>query len=714
MQPNFLTDLNPIQKEAVTFSSGNLLVLAGAGSGKTRVLVYRIAWLLSQGVDLKNILAVTFTNKAAREMCNRLEQMLQISLSSMWVGTFHGLSHRILRLHWQEAGLKEHFQVLDAEDQVRLLKRIHKTLDLDQEKWPVRNSQSFINNNKEQGARATSLKSHNPNVVILTNVYRIYEETCERNGLVDFTELLLRTCELWRGKQQLKEYYQKKFSHILVDEFQDTNSLQYTWVKLLFSCSSNLTIVGDDDQSIYSWRGADSNNMRRFTKDYPNVHTIRLEQNYRSTANILGAANAVIANNNGRLGKKLWTKCDEGEPVVIYSAYNEVDEARYLTDKIRSWVKQDNSFNDVAVLYRANAQSRVIEEQLLSANLPYRVYGGVRFFERSEIKDVLAYLRLLVNHNDDAAFGRVVNLPARGIGEATLKLLHNYTRSHGCSLWDAVQAMVTTGQIPSRPANALNNFVRLINEGKAQISKLDLASLINFIINITELHSHYAKPQYDEYRQSRLENLEELVTAATQFSISSVDNRQILQDFLSHVVLESGEHTDDSSSCVKLMTLHAAKGLEFPIVFLCGLEEGLFPHAMSMGDQEDLEEERRLCYVGMTRAMRKLYLLYTTFRQSQRVSSFRSPSRFLREVPSKFVVKDTLVNKVSHTTLGVMPKIENKVRGFYIGQQVYNKSFGEGVIIGFEGQDELTLVQIKFKKFGIKLLSLQYASLKAV
>jgi DNA helicase-2/ATP-dependent DNA helicase PcrA len=711
MKSVFLTDLNSVQRQAVTYSGGNLLVLAGAGSGKTRVLVHRIAWLLSQNVNLHNILAVTFTNKAAAEMRKRLEQMLQISLSSLWIGTFHGLSHRLLRLHWQEAGLEQSFQIIDADDQLRLLKGIHKVMSLDQEKWPVKQSQKFISNNKEKGVRADKFIPGNYVEDTLSKIYLAYEESCNRSSLVDFAELLFRSYELWQKNQQLREHYQERFKHILVDEFQDTNTMQYAWIKWLSGSNSNLTVVGDDDQSIYSWRGADSGNMQRLSKDYADINTIRLEQNYRSTSNILAAANAVIANNNNRLGKNLWTKSADGEHITSYAAFNEIDEARYIIDKIQSWVKLNRTLNEVAVLYRSNAQSRIIEEQLLRAGISYRVHGGVSFFERSEIKDVLAYLRLLINRSDDAAFERVINLPTRGVGEAALSLLRNYAKSHNCPLWQATQTMVVTNQLPVRAISALSCFMRLIDEGATSITKLDLADLIHHIIGLTNLRAHYVKPQYAEYKQSRLENLDELVTAARQFStfIVSQDRASLLKDFLSHIALESGEYIDNSdNNCVKLMTLHAAKGLEFPLVFLCGLEEGLFPHIMSMKSRNELEEERRLCYVGMTRAMQKLYLLHAKIRQLRGVSSPRLPSRFLQEVPLDLLKSDSLLNSVR-------PAVEEPTyffsnAKFHIGQEVVHQYFGEGVIIDFDGDGEFMSIKVKFnsRQAGIKLLSPQY------
>lgn len=715
MKPDFLTDLNSVQSQAVTYSGGSLLVLAGAGSGKTRVLVHRIAWLLSQGVGLHNILAVTFTNKAATEMRKRLEQMLQMSVTPLWVGTFHGLSHRLLRLHWQEAGLGQSFQIIDADDQLRLLKGIHKAMSLDPERWQAKQSQEFINSNKEKGVRAQKFISGNPVEDTLGKVYCAYEEACNRSDLVDFAELLLRSCELWQKNEQVRELYQKRFWHILVDEFQDTNALQYAWIKLLSSPTSNLTAVGDDDQSIYSWRGADSGNMQRLSRDYINVNTIRLEQNYRSTSTILIAANAVIANNTNRLGKNLWTESGNGEPITVYTAFNEIDEARYIVDKIKS---SNKALNEIAILYRSNAQSRVIEEQLLRGGISYRVYGGVRFFERAEIKDVLAYLRLLTNRSDDAAFERVVNLPARGIGEAALNLLRNHAKSHHYSLWQAMQTMAATSQLPTRLVNACSGFIKLIEEGAKSITALDLADLIQQVINLTNLRAHYMKSQHAEYQQSRLENLDELITAAKQFStfIVGYDRASLLQEFLSHITLESGEYIDNNdNNCVKLMTLHAAKGLEFPLVFLCGLEEGLFPHVMSMRTPDGLEEERRLCYVGMTRAMQKLYLLHAESRQLRGSTTLRFPSRFLREVPAELIKSDTLLNSVKPALFARASQAPlDDSPAFRLGQEVLHEYFGEGVIVGFDGDGEYMSVRVKFRKYGDKLLSPQYIRVKTM
>jgi len=715
MNPDLLVNLNPPQLQAVTFPHGNLLILAGAGSGKTRVLVHRIAWLMQNGISASNILAVTFTNKAAAEMRSRLEQMLQLPLTQMWVGTFHGLAHRLLRRHWQEAGLPQSFQIIDAEDQVRLLKRIHKAFNLDPEKWPVKKSVNFINNSKEKGLRPNRVEIGNLAEGTLLRVYQAYQEACLSSGLVDFAELLLRSYELWQNQPQLRQHYQERFKHILVDEFQDTNAIQYAWIKALSLPESSLTAVGDDDQSIYSWRGADSNNMQRLSSDYANVSIIRLEQNYRSTATILNAANAVIARNNNRLGKNLWTERHGGEPITVYASFNEIDEARYMVNKMKAWIEQGNVLREIAVLYRSNAQSRVIEEQLLYAGVAYRIYGGLKFFERAEIKDVLAYLRFIANRNDDTAFERIINLPVRGIGEATLVILRNYARSQNCSLWQAVQMMLAAQQLPPRSTTALASFTQLINSCMEQITNLEFAELVRFVINTTNLRLHYEKDPR-ERRQSRLENLDELITAAKQFAIDVVESDQqlLLNSFLAHAALEAGEQTEDNDG-VQLMTLHAAKGLEFPLVFLCGMEEGLFPHIMSMETEEDLEEERRLCYVGMTRAMQKLYLLYAESRQLHGNTNFRRPSRFLKEIPQELISSDTILNSVAPAeSHGVDIQFSDEISGFSLGQRVRHKTFGEGSIIGFEGQGEFMLVQVKFKREGIKWLSPQYAQIEVI
>lgn len=726
MNSILLDQLNDAQQQAVTYPEGNLLVLAGAGSGKTRVLVHRIAWLVQHGISINHILAVTFTNKAAAEMRERLEQMLNLPLNQMWVGTFHGLAHRLLRIHWQEAGLTESFQIIDSEDQLRLLKRLHKNLNLDIEQWPAKQSQSFINSHKDRGLRSQQVRINNFVDETLQKIYQTYEQTCQQSGLVDFAELLLRSYELWQKNQLILEHYQQRFKHILIDEFQDTNSIQYAWIKMIAQNNTSLTAVGDDDQSIYSWRGADFTNMHRLSKDYPNLQMIRLEQNYRSTATILSAANAVIANNNNRLGKKLWTQGKPGDLITLYSAFNEIDEARYIVDKIRTWYAHGNKLSEVAILYRSNAQSRTIEEQLLQANIAYRIYGGLRFFERAEIKDALAYLRLLANQDDDAAFERIINVPTRGIGEATIIVLRNHARQHHLSLFASAGVVTTTNQLPSRAANAVSSFLTMITNTAKQIATLELHDLVSLVIRVSNLHLHYEKNNIAN-RQSRIENLDELVTAAQQFAttIAEKDQKLLLNSFLAHAALETGERTEgETDDCVQLMTLHAAKGLEFPLVFLCGMEEGLFPHIMSMETDDGLEEERRLCYVGMTRAMQKLYLLNAESRRLHGTTSFRRPSRFLQEIPRELISEDSLLTNIVRPTIAfqskpqpittkpTLPTSQTVIGGLKLGQRVKHEIFGEGVITAFEGNDTQLLVQINFIRKGSKWLSPTYAKLQ--
>lgn len=721
MKAGLLTNLNPAQLQAVTFNNGNLLVLAGAGSGKTRVLVHRIAWLIQNGISASEVLAVTFTNKAALQMRERLEQMLQAPQAQMWVGTFHGLAHRLLRLHFQEAGLPQSFQIIDSDDQTRLLKNIHKHFDLDPEKWPVKKSQGFINNSKEQGLRPNKIKPFDLAEATLLKIYQTYEEACGNSGLVDFAELLLRSYEIWLNNPELLARYQKRFKHILVDEFQDTNFIQYSWIKALSSSESSLTAVGDDDQSIYSWRGADSGNMQKLKKDYADFDTIKLEQNYRSTAVILDAANAVISRNTNRLGKNLWTESSKGELIDVYSAYNETDEARHIVSKIKKWTGEGKDLKDVAILYRSNAQSRVIEEQLLYAGIPYRIYGGLKFFERAEIKDVLAYLRFIVNRNDDAAFERIINLPTRGIGEATLTVVRDHARANSCSLWQAANTLLADKLLSSRSINPITGFIQLIDNLYPYIDKLEFSELIHFIINTANLKLHYAKDTR-ERRQSQAENLDELITAAKQFAadfsgdFEACDKISLVNAFLANAALEAGADSknQENNNVVQLMTLHTAKGLEFPLVFLGGMEEGLFPHIMSMDTKKGLEEERRLCYVGMTRAKQKLYLLHAESRQLNGKTNFRRPSRFLQEIPEELIntnspAKTNAVSKLSSYNddfSATDPNTNNR-----LGQRVQHKIFGEGMIMGFEGEGEFMLVQVKFKQNGVKWLSCQYANL---
>lgn len=727
---DYLSLLNPAQREAVTADPGNLLVLAGAGSGKTRVLVYRIAWLLQNTkISPANILAVTFTNKAAREMRTRLEELLQIPMQVMWVGTFHGLAHRLLRTHWNEAGLKQTFQIIDSDDQYRIIRSIQKNLDFDESKWPVKQTQWFINNKKDAGIRSKSIqKTGDLFNDTLNRVYSSYEEMCEKNNLVDFAELLLRSHELLLNNSELLGHYQERFQHILVDEFQDTNTIQYAWIRLLSGKGSNVTAVGDDDQSIYGWRGARIENIHKLSQDLPDTKTIRLEQNYRSTANILEAANAVIANNRNRLGKNLWTEGNKGELITLYGAFNETDEARYVVSSIAKHLKEGNARGDIAILYRSNAQSRVLEEQLLQAGIPYRVYGGVRFFDRAEVKYTMAYLRLVNNREDDSAFDRIVNFPTRGIGNTSLNTVKEYAKEHNLSFWDAAKLAIDPEgniEIPTRTRNAINAFIKLIDDTGFAVKQLNLGEQIEHILHCTNLRAHFTKDKTDQGR-ARLENLDELISAAKEFEINNEEESAltVLQAFLAHAALEAGEtQADVADNSVQLMTLHSAKGLEFPVVFLTGLEAGLFPHHLSTESEHGLEEERRLCYVGMTRAMQKLYLTYAQSRRMHGTETYKLPSMFLKEIPKELVdefqpmmniLRPQKIKEKSYKPRLSMeqPGAINRETNLSIGQTVSHKKFGEGVVLGFEGSGEATRVQVKFKQVGTKWLVAAFAKLE--
>lgn len=718
---HILDDLNDAQREAVTAPEGNLLVLAGAGSGKTRVLVHRILWLIQvKNASPFGILAVTFTNKAAAEMRGRIESLLGLPLHNMWVGTFHGLTHRLLRRHWQEAGLSKSFQILDAEDQLRLIRRLQKQLNLDEEKWPPKQAQWFINHKKDEGLRPQHISSdHHIVTETLLKVYTVYEETCRRSELVDFAELLLRSHELWLTKPDLLMHYQQRFQHILVDEFQDTNTLQYAWLRVLAGGKIPLTGVGDDDQSIYGWRGARIENIHRFSRDFSDTKIVRLEQNYRSTSTILNAANAVISRNTNRLGKKLWTSSGQGEPITLYAAFNELDEARFIVEQIKIWVRQGNKRNDIAILYRSNAQSRVLEEALIREGIPYRVYGGLRFFERIEIKDALAYLRLIANRHDDAAFERVVNTPTRGIGHTTLNIVRDCAREKHMSLWLAANDVIAANILPSRAANTLSTFLLLINQADIDTQSLILSEQTEHILQVSGLRAHFSKDK-SERGNARLENLDELVNATNEFAPEDQGGITPLAAFLSQAALETGEtQAGLYEDCVQLMTLHLAKGLEFPLVFLAGVEEGLFPHKMSIKD-DTVEEERRLCYVGMTRAMQKLYMSYAETRRLYGNEMYCRPSRFIEELP-KECLQEWRITKpmglLSKQNSSSSFKIETSTvtgTGLNVGQRVKHKKFGEGVVINYEGQSAHARVQVKFEYQGTKWLIASYANLEAI
>ncbi len=707
MESSFVDGLNEAQCEAVTAAPGPMRILAGAGSGKTRVLTHRIAWLVDRGASPFSFLAVTFTNKAASEMRRRVEGLLRQSVSGLWIGTFHGLSHRFLRAHWREAGLPEAFQIIDNDDQQRLVKRLMRAQALDEARYPPRMVQAFINGHKEAGRRARKVEAlADPTQRALLQVYQAYETLCREQGLVDFAELLLATLEVMRGHPAVREHYQRRFRHTLVDEFQDTNLVQYEWLRL-FGAGGHLFVVGDDDQSIYGWRGAEVENILRFERDHPGTRTIRLEQNYRSTGRILEAANAVIAHNAKRLGKTLWTAGREGRPVAVYAAYSGVDEAQFVIERIRRLLSEDGRPRDVAILYRSNAQSRLFEELLVRAGIPYRVYGGLRFFDRAEVKDALAYLRLAMNRDDDTAFERVVNVPTRGIGARTVEVLRAKARGDGTSLWAAAVVLVADGGLSGRAAAAVRGFVSLIERLSADAATTSLDALIEAILKETGLLDFY-REEGRERGEARGENLEELVSAARFFMAEEHEGQPVLE-FLAHAALEAGEgQAGEGQDSVQLMTLHAAKGLEFPVVFLTGLEEGLFPHERSLYDEARLEEERRLCYVGITRAMRELTLSYAETRRLHGEDRYSPPSRFLAEIP------DHLLDHVRPPLAAAAPSPLSAAApgGPSIGGRVAHATFGEGVIIDSEGHGAQARVQVQFAASGVKWLVLAYAGLK--
>jgi DNA helicase-2/ATP-dependent DNA helicase PcrA len=727
-----LNPLNDAQRAAVTAPLGPVLVLAGAGSGKTRVLIHRIAWLIeTEGVSPHSILAVTFTNKAAGEMRGRVEQLLGIPGSALWLGTFHGIAHRLLRMHWREAGLPQGFQILDAEDQLRLIKKLLKAQNLDETRWVPRELQYFINKHKDEGRRPKHVSGGgDPTQLQLIKLYEQYEEACARSGVIDFAELLLRAFELWRDQPEVLRHYRGRFRHVLVDEFQDTNSIQYAWIRLLVGSEGAPFVVGDDDQAVYRWRGARVENLHTFREDFPQAKLYRLEQNYRSTAAILDAANVLITNNSGRLGKTLWTSRAGGDRVKLYAAYNERDEAEFVVTRILEWTQRGGLRREAAILYRSNAQSRSFEEALISMRVPYRVYGGLRFFERAEIKDALAYLRLITNRDDDASFERIVNLPPRGIGNKTIDNIREAARGAGSSLWRAAAAAVAAGE-GGRAAIALLGFMQLVEQLTQAIAGLALHEQVDHVINASGLIEHHQKDKADR-GEARVENLNELVSAARGFEPEN--DLPPLQSFLSHAVLESGDTQGDAwEDCVQMMTLHTAKGLEFPLVFLCGMEDGLFPHQRSINDLDGLEEERRLCYVGMTRAMKQLYFTYAEQRRLHGQDSYNSPSRFLQEIPPAMIEEVRPRIRISHapTAAGAGGErwggerraarpgspaggslLETLGDGMRLGTRVRHGKFGEGVVLTIEGQGPHARVQVNFEQQGSKWLMLQYANLE--
>ncbi|EHF3470882.1 DNA helicase II [Proteus mirabilis] len=712
-----LEGLNDKQREAVAAPRVNMLVLAGAGSGKTRVLVHRIAWLLSvEQASPFSIMAVTFTNKAAAEMRHRIEDLIGTSQGRMWIGTFHSLAHRLLRAHYLDAGLPQDFQIIDSDDQYRLIRRIVKSMALDDKQWPPRQGMWYINGKKDEGLRPQHIQTYgNPVETTWLKVYQAYQEACDRAGLVDFAELLLRAHELWLNKPQILEHYQHRFTNILVDEFQDTNRIQYAWIRMLAGQTGKVMIVGDDDQSIYGWRGAQVENIQNFLNEFPGAETIRLEQNYRSTSNILKAANALIANNSDRLGKNLWTEGAEGEPISLYCAFNDLDEARYVVGRIKRWHEEGGALADCAILYRSNAQSRIMEEALLQANMPYRIYGGQRFFERQEIKDALSYMRLTANRHDDASFERVVNTPTRGIGDRTLDVVRQVARDNQITLWESALQVIEHKMLAGRAIAAIARFLELIETLANETADMPLHVQTDRIIRDSGLKAMYEQEK-GEKAQARIENLEELVTATRQFSYQDEDEDLMpLQAFLSHAALESGEGQADAyQDAVQLMTLHSAKGLEFSQVFIVGVEEGMFPSQMSLDEGGRLEEERRLAYVGVTRAMKKLTLTYAENRRLYGKEVSHRPSRFIGELPKECVeevrLRATVSRPVNHHRLGT-PIVSNDT-GYSLGQRVKHPKFGEGTIINIEGSGEHCRLQIAFNGEGIKWLVAAFARLE--
>jgi len=731
-----LDSLNDAQREAVTAPLGPVLVLAGAGSGKTRVLTHRAAWLIVEhGVSPHGLMAVTFTNKAAAEMRGRIESLLNMPADPLWIGTFHGLAHRMLRRHWRDAGLPASFQIIDEDDQQRLVRKIIREQELDEQRWVPREVQGFINAHKDEGRRSKKLDDRgDPTRRQLIRLYALYESRCERAGIIDFAELLLRAFETLQNVPDLGAYFRERFRHILVDEFQDTNGIQYEWLKLLAGQTGALYVVADDDQAIYRWRGARVENVQTFRREFgATVH--RLEQNYRSTQVILGAANAVIAKNTERMGKELWTEVKGGEPIRVYAAFNERDEADFVIERIREHARRGLPLAAAAVLYRSNAQSRAFEEALMAARIPYRVYGGLRFFERAEIKDALAYLRLTQARADDISFERVVNLPARGIGGGTLGQLRAQAREQSASLWDAGQALLPS--LPARAGNALRGFFALVERLAADIAALPLEEQVRHVIQASGLRDHHAKEK-DHKGETRVENLDELVNAAEGFMPVNDEGLTPLAAFLAHATLESGEtQAGTGDDCVQLMTLHSAKGLEFPTVFLVGLEEGLFPSEHSAFDADRLPEERRLCYVGLTRAMQRLYLTHAESRRTFGRTAYRDPSRFLSELPAE-ALEDVRPRISVSRPLYTAPDPASTRRGpaaeavetrrrsraaaplagedipMQLGTRVRHPKFGEGTILRFEGSGESRQVHVNFESCGRKILMYDIARLEQI
>lgn len=713
-----LQTLNDEQRAAVEHDAQHLLVLAGAGSGKTRVLTQRIGWLIAAGLASPySILAVTFTNKAALEMKSRVEELLEGPMPGMWIGTFHGLAHRLLKAHWQQANLPQQFQVMDSDDQLRLIKRVMAEMNITDERVQAKSIQWFINEQKDQGRRAAYVIAQSDwYQEILRQVYERYEALCQQAGLVDFGELLLRAHELWLNNPEVLTSYQQRFTHVLVDEFQDINDIQYAWLKVLAGDRLSLTIVGDDDQSIYRWRGAKVENIQGFEQDYPGAQVIRLEQNYRSTATILNAANAVIDNNHDRLGKKLWTEGEQGSSIRLYAGFNEQDEARYIADQMQQLIAEGINPKQIALLYRSNAQSRVLEEALIHSQVPYRIYGGMRFYERMEIRNAVAYLRLMMNRQDDASMERIMNMPPRGIGNKTFETLRVLARDQGCSLWQAAEMALNNQVFASRAANALRNFLLLIDQmTETAFAKDNLDEIISFVNDTSGMIEYHTKEKGEKGR-ARVENLNELISAGQAFATETDydSSAELLALFVGEASLDAGDaQADEFEDSVNLMTLHSAKGLEFDHVFLAGLEENLFPHKMSISEPGGVEEERRLAYVGITRARKELTLTYAESRRLYGNETFNTLSRFVREIPADYLSEVRLRSTVSRPVdFGLQQNMAIEDAGLSIGQRVNHAMFGEGVIIHAEGGGAQTRVQVRFDDGSERMLMLQYAKLE--
>lgn len=710
-----LENLNEAQRDAVCNLSKNSLVIAGAGSGKTRVLIQRILWLIEDN-DFSpfSILAVTFTNKAAREIKSRLSESLNISIDSMWVGTFHGICYRILRTNYKKCSLLKNFQIIDSDDQVRIIKRIMKDNEIENSQIIPKQVAWYINKKKDQSIRSDKTKDDDFINAQYNKIYKLYEEYCNKSGLVDFGEIILRTLELFKNDKEIKFYYHKLFKCILIDEFQDTNTIQYELIKIMTGNDTSIFAVGDDDQSIYGWRGAKIENIKKLQKDYKNTQVYRLEQNYRSTGNILNAANSIILNNSSRMGKNLWTEDKSGDLIKIFSANDEIDEANFVVESIQNHISENYKRNEISILYRSNAQSRIFEEKLIAKGIPYKIYGGFRFFERAEIKDVIAYIRLATSNNDDNSFERIVNIPPRGIGEKTKNLIREFSKNKKISLYDSIPEAVKESVFSKKVGESLLGFYDLIKTIHSIMQKDDLPYQIKEIIKITNIKSIYEKNKTEQSR-SKLENLDELISAAQEFLNSDLDeNETIVDAFLRHTSLESGEgQGNEWDECIQLMTLHSSKGLEFPIVFLVGLEENLFPSRMSI-EEENLEEERRLCYVGITRARKKLYLSYAQMRRQYGSENYCLPSRFLNELPSEVIEEIGYKPKKFFHSSNQKNSTNIYKDNVLIGKRVSHKKFGEGVVVSAEGSEANTRVEVYFDDYGSKWLILAIANLEII